>query len=301
MHIGIDLGGTKIEGILLDQAGLQIERQRIPTPKADYLATISSIVGLSKDLEARSGMPCTVGIGAPGSISPRSGLHRNANSNYLNGKNFLYDLEKSLGKKIQIANDANCFTLSEAVDGAGQGKNVIFGIILGTGVGAGIAINGRVHEGHNSIAGEWGHNSLPWLEKYGDYCYECFCGNKGCIETFLSGPSLLRAYKKKGGHLNTVEKMIETISVEAIARDVIEQYVHRLGRSLAHIINILDPDVIVLGGGLSNISYIYQALQKHIEPYVFSDTCNTPIIQNQHGDSSGVRGAAWIGAMTIKE
>lgn len=300
MHIGIDLGGTKIEGILLDRNGLQIERQRILTPKADYLETISSIVELSEKLETLSGTPCTVGIGAPGSTSPHNGLHRNANSIYLNGQNFLFDLETSLRKKIRLANDANCFTLSEAVDGAASGKSLVFGVILGTGVGSGIAINGRVHEGLNSIAGEWGHNSLPWPDKNEDDSYECFCGNKGCIETFLSGPGLLRDYKKNGGQLDSVEEMVEAISTNPIARDAMDRYVRRLGQALAHIINILDPDVIVLGGGLSNISYLYQFMQKYLSRYVFSDTCNTPIIRNHHGDSSGVRGAAWLGAMTIQ-
>ena len=300
MHIGIDLGGTKIEGILLDQSGEEVERQRIPTPSGDYIGTVNAIVQLSQRLEVRSGRVCTVGVAAPGSISPRSGLHRNANSSMLNGQDFLSDLENTLGKKIWLGNDANCFTLSEAVDGAGKEEGVVFGIILGTGVGAGIAINGIIHDGCNSIAGEWGHNSLPWPSSDENDLNECFCGKKGCIETFLSGPALLRDYKLNGGQLDTVEEMVETVPSEEIARKTIDRYADRLGRALAQIINVLDPDVIVLGGGISNISYLYETATKKLKPYVFSDSCYTRVVQAKHGDSSGVRGAAWLGATTIK-
>ena len=300
MHIGIDLGGTKIEGILLDLSGEEIERQRTPTPSGDYRGTVNAIVQLSQTLEINSGTVCTVGIATPGSISPHSGLHRNANSSILNGQNFLSDLENSLGKKIWLGNDANCFTLSEAVDGAGKGNSVVFGIILGTGVGAGITINGKIHNGRNSIAGEWGHNSLPWPSSDENNLNECFCGRKGCIETFLSGPALLRDYKLNGGQLDTVEEMVKTLLSEEIARRTIDRYADRLGRALAHIINVLDPDVIVLGGGLSNILYLYETAPRKLKPYVFSDACCTRIVQNRHGDSSGVRGAAWLGATTIE-
>jgi fructokinase len=270
LRIGIDLGGTKIEMLALDVAGKEIFRKRVPTPQNDYAATLRAISGLVVQFEADSKEHSTVGIGIPGALSRATGLVKNANSTCLIGHDLKGDLQESLGREIRIANDANCFALSEAVDGAGEGAEVVFGVILGTGVGAGIVVRGAVLTGPNAIAGEWGHNPLPLPDKEDLPLPDCYCGRKGCVETYLSG----LAFKRDGENLDRYEK--------------------RLARALAGVINILDPDVIVLGGGISNIPRLYANVPVLWRPYVFSDQVATRLAPPVHGDSSGVRGAAWL-------
>ena len=275
MRIGIDLGGTKIEGIAMDDAGHESVRRRVPTPKGDYRATVAAIASLVVALESEAGGRATVGVGIPGAISRVSGLVKNANSTCLIGQPLQRDLEAALGRPVRLANDANCFALSEAVDGAGRGARVVFGAILGTGVGGGIVVDGRVLEGPNAIAGEWGHNPLPLPAGDDLPLRPCYCGRAGCIETYLSGPALERA----GG-----------VAVE----DAIAHYEERLARALAGVINLLDPDVIVLGGGVSNVDRLYANVPRLWRAHVFSDHVATRLAKHAHGDSSGVRGAAWL-------
>ena len=270
MRIGIDLGGTKIELLALDAAGREIFRKRVPTPQEDYEATVRAVSDLVLAFESVSKGTATVGIGIPGALSRVTGRVKNANSTCLIGRDLKGDLEKALDREVRIANDANCFALSEAVDGAGKGAEVVFGVILGTGVGAGIVVRGEVLTGPNAIAGEWGHNPLPLPRKEDLPLPDCYCGRKGCIEAYLSGPSLA----KDGENL--------------------DRYEERLARALAGVINILDPDVIVLGGGISNIERLYANVPVLWQPYVFSDQVATRLAKNEHGDSSGVRGAAWL-------
>ena len=267
LRIGVDLGGTKIEALGLDVAGREVFRKRVPTPRGDYGATLAAIAGLVK--EAGDG---TVGVGIPGALSRATGLVKNANSTWLIGKPLQQDLEKAIGREIRLANDANCFALSEAVDGAGQGAGVVFGVILGTGVGGGIVVRGEVLTGPNAIAGEWGHNPLPLPEGSDLPLRPCYCGRSGCIETYLSGPAL----ERDGGEA-------------ALGR-----YEERLARALAGVINILDPDVIVLGGGVSKVARLYQSVPKLWQRHVFSDQVATRLLPPRHGDASGVRGAAWL-------
>jgi len=269
-RIGIDLGGTKIELIALDGAGREVYRQRAPTPQGDYEATVGAVVSLIQSAEKGLEAKTSVGIGIPGALSRVTGLVKNANSTCLIGHDLKGDLGKALGREIRIENDANCFALSEAVDGAGTGAQVVFGVILGTGVGAGIVVNGEVLVGPNAIAGEWGHNPLPLPRKEDLPLPDCYCGRKGCIEAYLSGPALARDGEN------------------------IERYEERLARALAGVINILDPDVIVLGGGISNIQRLYANVPVLWRPYVFSDQVATRLAPPMHGDSSGVRGAAWL-------
>ena len=266
-RIGIDLGGTKIEALSLDAAGHEVYRKRIPAPRGDYAATLAAVAGLVR--EAGEG---TVGIGIPGARSRVTGLVKNANSTWLLGKPLQQDLEKAIGREVRLANDANCFALSEAVDGAGQGAAVVFGVILGTGVGGGIVVRGEVLTGPNAIAGEWGHNPLPLPEGSDLPLRPCYCGRSGCIETYLSGPAL----ERDGGEA-------------ALGR-----YEERLARALAGVINILDPDVIVLGGGVSKVARLYQSVPKLWQRHVFSDQVATRLLPPRHGDASGVRGAAWL-------
>lgn len=296
MKLGIDLGGTKIEIIALDESGQTHLRRRIATPQGNYQATLSAIEQLVREAEAELSLPCTVGIGTPGSLSRVTGLLKNSNSVVLNGKPILQDLESLLQRKINISNDANCFTLSEAMEGAGKGAAVVFGVILGTGVGAGIVVNGQVLTGPNGIAGEWGHNPLPWptpdeLQDTG----RCYCGKQGCIEMYLSGPGMMRIHKMDTGSVVNTAEMVSRASLgdRECERSMLA-YENRLARSLAHVINILDPDVIVLGGGLSNIDRLYTHVPLLWEPWVFSDRVDTRLVRNQFGDSSGVRGAAWL-------
>jgi fructokinase len=298
MRIGIDLGGTKIEGVALE-GSRQIARTRLDTPRDDYAATIDAIVTLVADLERATGARGTVGVGIPGTLSPETGLVKNANSTWLLGHPLTTDLERALGRDVRVANDANCFAVSEATDGAAAGADVVFGVIVGTGTGAGITVRGRVLTGPNGIAGEWGHNPLPWAsgdERPGPPCY---CGKHGCVETFLSGPGLTLDHQRRSAQrLPAAEISARAASGDAAARETIDRYEHRMARALAAIINIVDPDVIVLGGGLSNIVSLYENVPRLWREFVFSagvpDTPRTRLVPAMHGDSSGVRGAAWL-------
>ncbi|MGO2303164.1 MAG: fructokinase [Providencia sp.] len=298
MRIGIDLGGTKIEVIALDDAGDSLFRKRIPTPRGDYLATLNAIVGLVNDAEAATGMTGTVGVGIPGTLSPVTGKVKNANSTWLNGQYFDADLSKLLERPVKVANDANCLAVSEAVDGAGAGAKVVFAVIIGTGCGAGIAINGQVHSGGNGVAGEWGHNPLPWQDDKDRLFLDdeiCYCGLTGCTELFVSGTGFIADYKKLSGEQKTgleIVKLAQEGNKQAAI--AMEHYQTRLAKALAQAINMLDPDVIVLGGGMSNVDSLYDALPEKIRNWVFGRECDTPIRKAVHGDSSGVRGAAWL-------
>jgi len=294
MRIGIDLGGTKIEGVALDDNGKELIRHRISTPSGDYSATLNAIVELVNYLESDTRHSGSVGIGTPGSLSPASHLLRNSNSVCMNGMPVKQDLEKLLNREIRLSNDANCFALSEATDGAAKGAVVVFGVIIGTGTGAGIVVNGKVLDGPNAIAGEWGHNPLPWPN--GDELpgAECYCGKHGCIETFLSGPGLSHDYQAAAGNKLSALEIVEQAVQNRLANECLERYEDRMARGLAHIINILDPDVIVLGGGMSNVARLYQNVPKLLGSYVFSDVINTRLVAPMYGDSSGVRGAAWL-------
>ncbi|MCC6212711.1 MAG: ROK family protein [Burkholderiales bacterium] len=270
IRIGVDLGGTKIELLALEESGREVFRKRVPTPQGDYEATLHAVVSLVEDVEKELEARASVGIGMPGALSRATGLVKNANSTCLIGRDLKGDLERRLEREIRLANDANCFALSEAVDGAGQGAEVVFGVILGTGVGAGIVVRGAVLTGPNGIAGEWGHNPLPLPGKEDLPLPDCYCGRKGCVEAYLSGPALAR----DGNNL--------------------ERYEERLARALAGVINILDPEVIVLGGGISNLGSLYTNVPALWRPHVFSDEVRTRLARPAHGDSSGVRGAAWL-------
>ena len=282
-RIGIDVGGTKIEALALDGAGHEVFRRRIATPRGDYAATIHAIQMLAR--EAGEG---SVGVGIPGSISHKTGLVKNANSTWLNGKPLKRDLEAALEREIRIENDANCFALSEAADGAGKGAAVVFGVILGTGVGGGVVVQGKVLAGANGIAGEWGHNPLPAPGAADLPLPECYCGRKGCIETYLSGPGLSRDYERETGERKAAEE------IASMADPALGRYVARLARALAGVINVLDPDVIVLGGGMSNVARLYTEVPRLWTRHVFSDHVATRLAPPVHGDSSGVRGAAWL-------
>ena len=295
-RFGIDLGGTKIEIVALDPDGAEQLRLRVDTPRGDYDATLVAIAALVQTAEDRLGMRgATVGIGIPGIESLATGLVKNANSTWLIGRHLSADVARLIGRPVRIANDANCFAMSEAADGAGAGAHCVFGVILGTGVGGGIVINGRVHTGANAIAGEWGHNPLPWPEDDERPGPACYCGRSGCIETFLSGPAVSAAFARETGRALTVEQIVAAAAEgdEAAERTLL-RYEHRLGRALASVINVLDPDVIVLGGGLSNIDRLYTAVPRAWRQWVFSDHVATKLVRNRHGDSSGVRGAAWL-------
>ena len=294
LRIGIDLGGTKIESIAMDGTA-EVVRLRLPAPRGDYDATIRAIQELVEATRSVVGRTGTIGIGIPGAMSAQTGLVKNANSTWIIGKPLDRDLELALGQPVRIANDANCFALSEATDGAAQGARTVFGVIIGTGTGGGIVVNGHVLEGRNRISGEWGHNPLPWPrddERPGPACY---CGQSGCIETFLSGPGLTRAYAQFAGLELEASEIAELAAAgELVAMRVLNLYEDRLARALASIINVLDPDVIVLGGGLSNIRRLYTNVPARWRPFVFSDSADTPLVPALHGDSSGVRGAAWL-------
>ncbi len=294
-RIGIDLGGTKIEIVALDPQGHEQLRRRVPTPQGDYLATVAAIVALVQAAEAELGAACSVGIGTPGAISARTGLMKNCNSTCLNGQPLRQDLERALRRDVMLANDANCFALSEAHDGAGQGADVVLGVILGTGVGGGIVVHGRVLDGANAIAGEWGHNPLPFAHRHEQPGPACYCGRHGCIETWLSGPALMNDHQEHTGQRLPPHALLAAAQQgDAAAQASLDRYADRLARALAHVINILDPQVIVLGGGLSALTPLYSAVPQLWQPYVFSDHIATRLVKNQHGDSSGVRGAAWL-------
>jgi fructokinase len=295
MRIGIDLGGTKIEAIALDEDGGVLLRERIATPRGDYDATVDAIGGLVESIEQRLHRTGTVGVGMPGTISPATGLVKNANSTWLNGRAFADDLPQRLGRPVRFANDANCFTLSEAVDGAAANLDVVFGVILGTGVGGGISMRRQVLNGRNGIAGEWGHNPLPWPEPDEWPGASCYCGRSGCIETLLSGPGLTRDYVSAGGgEITAVEIAGRAERGDPQAKASLDRYVDRLARALASVINVLDPDAIVLGGGVSNVEILYSAVPARWSRFVFSDRVDTRLLRAVHGDSSGVRGAAWL-------
>ena len=295
LRIGVDLGGTKIEVIALAADGSTRLRRRIATPRGDYAATLAAVAGIVAGVEHELGQPGTVGVGIPGAESLLSGLIKNANSTCLNGKPLHADLQTLLQREVRLANDANCFALSEAGDGAGRGAEVVFGVILGTGVGGGIVVRGQIVRGANAIAGEWGHNPLPLPVADDLPLPACYCGRSGCIETYLSGPALARDHADRTGELLDPSQ----IAARATAGDpaceaTLQRYEARLGRALAGIINILDPQVIVLGGGLSTLDRLYRNLPACCGPHVFSDVFQTRILPPRHGDSSGVRGAAWL-------
>lgn len=294
-RIGIDLGGTKIEGIVLSKNSKILKRTRVPTPNlsdedSNYLAILKTVRNLIEQLEQQTDSLCTVGIGTPGTLSSLTGLMKNSNTICLNGRPLLKDLEYHLAREIRMANDANCFTLSEAKNGAATNYASVFGIIMGTGVGGGIVINNRLHTGSMGIGGEWGHNQI--LED-GPVCY---CGRRGCVETLISGPGLSADYKRNGGTANTSPSEIISLAEQgdAIAIDTIQRFIAHFGRAVATVINILDPHAIVLGGGLSNLDILYDRGRQAIEPHIFSDSFTTPILKNHHGDSSGVLGAAYL-------
>ena len=295
MRIGIDLGGTKIEGVALDDAGVVLARRRIAAPRTDYQSTLLAIVHLVQSLEETVETKGSIGIGTPGAISPATGVIRNANSTHLIGHPLHRDLAALLGREVRIANDANCFALSEATDGAAAKHSVVFGVILGTGTGAGIVVQGHLLTGPNAIAGEWGHNPLPWSRPDELPGPRCYCGHTGCIETFLSGPGLASAfYEATSRRLVPPEIARAARAGDPAAESCLTAYEDRLARSLAQVINVLDPDIIVLGGGMSNIERLYENVPKLWNRYVFSDRVDTELVPPAHGDASGVRGAAWL-------
>jgi len=295
LRLGVDLGGTKIEIIALGGDGRQILRRRIATPQGDYMATLMAVAGLVESVEAEIGRRGTVGVGIPGAESLASGLIKNANSTCLIGQPLKRDLQAVLQREVRLANDANCFALSEAVDGSGQDAEIVFGVILGTGVGGGIVVNRHVLTGANAIAGEWGHNPLP-LPGPGDLPLPaCYCGRNGCVETYLSGPALAADHLAHAGEsLGAVEIDRRATAGDEACETTLRRYESRLGRALAGVINLLDPQVIVLGGGLSNLQRLYRNLPGCCAPHIFSDSFRTQIMPPTHGDSSGVRGAAWL-------
>jgi fructokinase len=294
MRIGVDLGGTKTEAIALEADGTELLRRRVPTPR-DYEGTLSAIAGLVAEIEAELGARGTVGVGIPGAISPATGLVKNANSVWLNGRPLVEGLASRLGRGVRVSNDANCFTLSEAVDGAAAGARVVFGVIVGTGTGGGLSVERRVVVGRNSIAGEWGHNPLPWPDDSERPGPACYCGKDGCVETYLSGPGLSNAFLvATGRRLEPPGIVAAADSGDAAAEECLRRYEDRMARSLATVINVLDPEVIVLGGGLSNLPRLYANVPRLWARYVFSDRVDTPLRAPIHGDSSGVRGAAWL-------
>jgi fructokinase len=296
MRIGVDLGGTKIEGVLLDAGGKELARRRIPTPREDYEATLAAVAGVVRGLEAQVDEGASIGVGTPGAISPATGLIKNANSTWLNGRPLREDLEGMLEREVRVANDANCFALSEAVDGAGAGAGVVFGVIVGTGTGGGIAVDGKLLVGPNAIAGEWGHNPLPWPRSEEWLGPACYCGQVGCVEMFLSGPGMRRDHAAQTGmELEPPEIVRRAGDRDYQAQRTLERYTDRMARALAGVINMLDPDVIVLGGGMSNLMSLYEEVPRRWGAYVFSDQVDTPLLPPEHGDASGVRGAAWLG------
>ncbi|WP_456373353.1 ROK family protein [Thiolapillus sp.] len=295
MLAGMDLGGSKIEAILLADDGSELLRIRRPTPAGDYPATLHTIAALHGELETRAGKQLPLGLGTPGSRSPATGRMRNANSTCLNGQDLQNDLENLLQRPLRMANDADCFTLSEAVDGAGGDSTLVFGVIIGTGTGGGIAWKGRLLGGPNAVTGEWGHNPLPWPKPDEQPGPVCWCGKHGCIETFLSGPGLAAEHQRRTGQQLSGPKIVAAAKQgDEDANTTLSRYASRLARALASIINVLDPDVIVLGGGLSQIQTLYDEVPRLWREYVFSDVCSTRLLSPVHGDSSGVRGAAWL-------
>ena len=295
MKIGIDLGGTKTEGILIDSNGKELKRERIKTEK-NYDGTINGIISIVRNFENSFGNVESIGIGMPGAISAESALIKNANSIWLNGKPLKKDLEKILSRKINLENDANCFALSEAVDGGGKGFKVVFGVILGTGTGGGIVIDHKILQGRNNISGEWGHVTLPnRSDEEKKYVKDCYCGKNGCMETYVSGPGFASTFNLRFNKNYDSHKILEgSKNNDPDCNFALKQYTDHLARGLSLICNILDPDIIVLGGGMSNIDFIYNNIDTALKKYVFTNTLHTKVVKNVHGDSSGVRGAAWL-------
>ncbi|MEZ5661855.1 MAG: ROK family protein [Burkholderiaceae bacterium] len=295
MRIGIDLGGTKIEILAIDDCGRELHRERVATPAGDYAATIASVAGLVQRCEQTLGARATVGVAIPGSRSPATGLIRNANSVVLNGRDLGADLTRALGRETRLANDANCFAISEATDGAAAGAASVFGVILGTGCGGALVVNGRILDGANGIAGEWGHNRLAAAAADEFPGPACWCSRHGCLETWLSGPGLLADHRRRGGHAPDARAVVEAMRAgDPLARETLRSWADRLARGLAMVINIFDPEVIVLGGGLSQIDEVYHWVPGLWGAHVFADRIETRLLRNRHGDSSGVRGAAWL-------
>jgi fructokinase len=294
IRIGVDFGGTKIEAAALDAEGRFQARVREPNPRA-YDAALGVVAHLVREVEVQAGASGPVGVGSPGSISRRSGTIRNANSTWLNGRRFKEDLERVLDRPIRLANDANCFALSEAIDGAAKGASVVFGAILGTGCGGGLVIDGRALLGHNAIAGEWGHTPLPWPSPTDEPPLTCWCGRRNCLELYISGTGLEQDLLRQTGQRLSAAQVVEAARAgEARAMAAFDRYVDRLGRALAVLVDIVDADAIVLGGGMSNVAELYERVPKIVAGLIFSDTFETPILPALHGDSSGVRGAAWL-------
>jgi len=295
IRLGVDLGGTKIEIVALDDAGAVRLRERVPTPRGDYAATLDAVAALVAKAERTLDARGTVGVGIPGALSRVTGLVKNANSTWLIGKPLQQDLERALGREVRLANDANCFALSESVDGAGKGAAVVFGVILGTGVGGGLVVHGRLLTGLNAIAGEWGHNPLPLPAGEDLPLPACYCGRAGCIETYLSGPGMAADHRRATGEEKAaVEIVADAERGYAACASTLERYALRLARALAAVINVVDPDVVVLGGGLSNITRLHERVPELWRAHVFSDDVSTRLLRHAHGDSSGVRGAAWL-------
>jgi fructokinase len=295
MRIGIDLGVTRIEAVGLNDDGVVVVRRRVVTPGDDYDGTIAALVALVSEIEARTGERCTVGVGTPGATSTASGLLKNADSLWLNGRPLAEDLECAIARPVRLANDAHCFALSEAMDGAAMGAEVVFGVILGTVIGGGIVVRGRPLRGPNAVGGEWGHNPMPWPEPGEWPGPACYCGRTGCIELLLSGAGLTREYQEAGGPDRAAEAIVAAVADgDARAEAVLVHYEQRLARALAAVINVLDPDVIVLGGSLSSSTRLYANVPPLWERFVFSDRVSTRLVPPKHGDASGVRGAAWL-------
>jgi fructokinase len=295
MRIGIDLGGTKIEALAIDDRGTELARHRVDTPRDDYEATVKAIVALVHRIETETGKTGTVGAGIPGTVSRITGLIKNANSTWLNGQPFHRDLTATLGREVRVANDANCLAVSEATDGAAAGVRFVYGVILGTGCGGGVALEGCVHDGPNGVAGEWGHNPLPWPKPEESPGPACYCGKRGCMEMWVSGTGIARDYKNVTGTARTTREIIaDFVAGDQVAAATVERFEDRLARGLSNVINILDPDVIVVGGGVSAVDHIYEALPKLLPKYVFGGEASTPVVKAKFGDSSGVRGAAWL-------
>ncbi|MDF1791154.1 MAG: ROK family protein [Thalassobaculaceae bacterium] len=295
IRIGVDLGGTKIEALALADDGRELIRRRIATPQGDYVGTVRGAGDLVRALESELGIDGSVGVGIPGTLSRASGVVKNANSIWLNGQALDRDLSDNLGRPVRVQNDANCFAVSEATDGAARGAGIVFGVILGTGVGGGLVINGRGVDGPMGVTGEWGHNPLPRPQDDERPGPDCYCGRQGCLETFLSGPGMARRFAEAGGHPTTAVEIAEAAaSGDMAAAAYMDRYADRLARGLATVINVIDPDVIVLGGGLSRVSLLYDRLPELLPAHVFTDRLDTRIVPPVHGDSSGVRGAAWL-------
>ena len=299
MRIGIDLGGTKIEALALDESGTELMRHRIETPRGDYWGTVGAMAGLVHRIEQETGQTATVGAGIPGSISAKTGLVKNANSTWLNGQPLREDLSKTLAREVRLANDANCLAVSEATDGSGAGKDVVFGVILGTGAGGGVSFLGRIHNGPNGVSGEWGHMPLPWATADELPGPQCYCGKRGCMETWVSGTGLARDYQELTGLSKRGPEIVrEFEDGQPDAVMTMERFEDRLARGLAQVVEVLDPDVFVFGGGVSRVKRFYPEIARKLPQYVFGGEFDTPLLPAKFGDSSGVRGAAWLWPQT---